>query len=358
MHVDLTPDQRTLQQTLRTYFSELMTPKRRASLQAMNMEGGRIFRETVKQMGRDGWLGVGWPKEYGGGGLTAIEQLIFFEELRRAHAPLPFVTLNTVGPALMTHGSEEHKQEFLTRILAGEVHFAIGYTEPDLALFSNSRRCCFRRKKRRARSATKELVRTSRLCGHGSERPGLIGVPRCPCPHNIVPGAMMCSASGDEKYRHRFTLDLVVADYEQHLLGVAGLTSETCRAWTFYVRGFLTAQFKVNRRAWIGVGVMGRLLEYLEQSHEKYSLTRLQCLASALRSTVVFCVWLAIYQTDLSAIPQVASQGRADLPSFRSHPELEKLLAASKGRSVARQRNHAIVLCIARLRVPSGEMAG
>lgn len=131
MHVDLTSEQRTLQQTLRTYFAELMTPERRASLQAMNMEGGRVFRETVKQMGRDGWLGVGWPKEYGGGGLTAIEQLIFFEELRRAHAPLPFVTLNTVGPALMQHGSEEHKQQFLTRILAGEVHFAIGYTEPD-----------------------------------------------------------------------------------------------------------------------------------------------------------------------------------------------------------------------------------
>lgn len=131
MHVDLTPDQRTLQQTLRSYFAELMTPERRKGLQAMSMEGGTVFRETVEQMGKDGWLGVGWPKEYGGGGLTAIEQLIFFDELRRARAPLPFVTLNTVGPALVEHGSEEHKQEFLTRILAGKVHFAIGYTEPD-----------------------------------------------------------------------------------------------------------------------------------------------------------------------------------------------------------------------------------
>ena len=131
MHVDLTPDQRALQQTLRSYFEELMTPERREGLKAMSMEGGTIFRETVEQMGRDGWLGVGWPKEFGGGGLTAIEQLVFFDELRRAGAPLPFVTLNTVGPALMQHGSEEHKQEFLTRILAGQVHFSIGYTEPD-----------------------------------------------------------------------------------------------------------------------------------------------------------------------------------------------------------------------------------
>ncbi len=131
MHVDLSPEQQALKQKLRKYFDGLMTPELKARMGPMSMEGGDAYRETIKQMGRDGWLGVGWPKEYGGGGLTAIEQLIFFDELRRAGAPLPFVTLNTVGPALMEHGSEEHKAEFLTKILAGEVHFAIGYTEPD-----------------------------------------------------------------------------------------------------------------------------------------------------------------------------------------------------------------------------------
>ena len=82
-------------------------------------------------MGRDGWLGVGWPVEYGGQGRTAIEQLIWFEEARRAGAPIPFVTLNTVGPTLMAAGSEAQKQKFLRGILAGEIHFAIGYSEPD-----------------------------------------------------------------------------------------------------------------------------------------------------------------------------------------------------------------------------------
>ncbi len=129
MYVDYTPEQKALSEKLRKYFSQLMTPERLSGIR--NMEGGVIYRETVKQMGEDGWLGVGWPKEYGGGGLTAVDQLIFFDELRRAHAPLPFVTLNTVGPALMAHGSEEHKREFLPKILAGEIHFAIGYTEPD-----------------------------------------------------------------------------------------------------------------------------------------------------------------------------------------------------------------------------------
>jgi len=129
MYIDYTPEQKTLRDELRSYFSTLMTPERKAGIRSL--EGGKIFRETVKQIGADGWLGVGWPKEYGGRGLTAVEQLIFFDELRRAGAPLPFVTLNTVGPAIMEHGSEEQKQHFLSLILKGEVHFAIGYTEPD-----------------------------------------------------------------------------------------------------------------------------------------------------------------------------------------------------------------------------------
>ena len=129
MRVDYTPEQQALAARLREYFGELMTPERRAAVRGM--EGGPVYRETVRQMGADGWLGVGWPKEYGGQGFGAVEQLIFFEELRRAEAPLPFVTLNTVGPALVALGSEQQKAWFLPRILKGECHFAIGYTEPE-----------------------------------------------------------------------------------------------------------------------------------------------------------------------------------------------------------------------------------
>ena len=131
MHLDYTPEQKRLRRELRAYFAALMTPERKAALGARAMEGGQVYRETIRQMGRDGWLGVGWPKEYGGGGLTPVEQLVFYEEQRRAGAPLPFVTLSTIGPAIMEHGSEEHRAEFLPKILAGEVHFAVGYSEPD-----------------------------------------------------------------------------------------------------------------------------------------------------------------------------------------------------------------------------------
>jgi alkylation response protein AidB-like acyl-CoA dehydrogenase len=129
MYIDYTPQQQDLRDELRIYFARLMTPERRAGLRGM--EGGPVYRETVLQMGKDGWLGIGWPKQYGGQDRTAVEQFIFIDEVRRAGAPLPFVTLSTVGPALMSLGSEEQKAEYLPRILRGEIHFAIGYTEPE-----------------------------------------------------------------------------------------------------------------------------------------------------------------------------------------------------------------------------------
>ena len=129
MFIDYTPEQKALRDELRAYFDKLMTPERRAGLRGM--EGGATYREVILEMGRDGWLGVGWPKEYGGQGRTALEQFIFIDEVRRAGAPFPFVTLSTVGPVLMSLGSEEQKAEYLPKILAGEIHFAIGYTEPE-----------------------------------------------------------------------------------------------------------------------------------------------------------------------------------------------------------------------------------
>jgi alkylation response protein AidB-like acyl-CoA dehydrogenase len=129
MFVDHTEEQKALRDELRAYFGELMTPEIRAGLSGL--EGGPAYRDVIRRMGADGWLGVGWPTEYGGQGRTAIEQQIWFEEARMAGAPLPFVTLNTVGPTLIEKGTEEQKKRFLPGILAGEIHFAIGYTEAE-----------------------------------------------------------------------------------------------------------------------------------------------------------------------------------------------------------------------------------
>ena len=89
------------------------------------------YRAVCKRLGDDGWLGVGWPNEYGGQGRGPIEQLIFFEEAERARVPMPVIALNTVGPTLMRYGSEEQKDFFLPKILAGEIDFAVGYSEPE-----------------------------------------------------------------------------------------------------------------------------------------------------------------------------------------------------------------------------------
>ena len=130
MFLEETPENLRLRQELRAYYADLLTDEVRAGL-SDGGEGGERWRQVVATIGKDGWLGIGWPTEYGGQGRSAIEQFIFFDETRRAGAPFPFVTVNTVGPTIMRYGTEEQKQYFLQRILAGELNFAIGYTEPE-----------------------------------------------------------------------------------------------------------------------------------------------------------------------------------------------------------------------------------
>jgi alkylation response protein AidB-like acyl-CoA dehydrogenase len=131
MQIDLTAEQHALRKELRAYYRELFTPELRAALDAEFEEvGGPVYRKVVARMGRDGWLGIGWPREWGGQGRGPIEQLIFWEETYRARAPLPIISVNTVGPTLIRYGSEEQKRTLLPGILRGDLHFAIGYTEP------------------------------------------------------------------------------------------------------------------------------------------------------------------------------------------------------------------------------------
>lgn len=125
-----TPAQQQLRKELRAYFAALLPEDERRAVGELGAGGDR-FREIVKMLGRDGWLGVGWPVEYGGQGRSIEEQYVFFDEVQRAGLPFPFVTVNTVGPTLMEYGTEEQKQAYLPGILSGDIIFAIGYTEPE-----------------------------------------------------------------------------------------------------------------------------------------------------------------------------------------------------------------------------------
>ncbi len=130
MQLEYTAEQEQLRAEIRATLEQVMTPDRSAAIRE-RIEGGPEVRECVRALAAANLLGVGWPKEFGGQGFSAIEQFIFAEEARRVNAPIPLVTLNTVGPTLMQFGTEEQKQTFLPAILDGTVEFAIGYSEPE-----------------------------------------------------------------------------------------------------------------------------------------------------------------------------------------------------------------------------------
>ena len=130
MFIGYNASQQELRTELRAYYRELLTPEVREAL-AAEQGCGPVHREIVGRMGRDGWLTVGWPTEYGGRGYSAVEQFVMFDESVASGAPIPMLTINTVGPTLMQFGTESQKQFFLPRISKGEITFCIGYSEPD-----------------------------------------------------------------------------------------------------------------------------------------------------------------------------------------------------------------------------------
>ncbi|WP_139983097.1 acyl-CoA dehydrogenase family protein [Nocardioides litoris] len=132
MHLALSPEHHALRAELADYFGRLVTPEVRAGLSSATGEFGEagVYKDVIRQVGRDGWLGIGWPTEYGGQARSMVEQLIFTDAAAVAGVPIPYLTLNTVGPTIMRYGTQEQKDYFLPKILAGDLHFSIGYSEP------------------------------------------------------------------------------------------------------------------------------------------------------------------------------------------------------------------------------------
>ena len=130
MELDFSVEQRSFRDDLRGYFAGMMSEALTSELSSGGEGGGPEFRKAMKQMGKDGLLGLSWPKQYGGQERSAMEQFIFADEVQAIGFPLPFLTLSTVGPTLREYGTEEQRQYFCPRILAGEIFFAIGYSEP------------------------------------------------------------------------------------------------------------------------------------------------------------------------------------------------------------------------------------
>ena len=129
MRFELTEEQLQLKMEIRSYLESRITPELLAEVKS-NPDGGPLWRKYILELGKDGWLGIGWPVEYGGQGRTPLEQYIFLEEINRTGIVIPFITLETVGPTLMKLGTKEQKDFFLPKILRGEIEVAVGYSEP------------------------------------------------------------------------------------------------------------------------------------------------------------------------------------------------------------------------------------
>jgi alkylation response protein AidB-like acyl-CoA dehydrogenase len=95
-----------------------------------------LFEERCaweRALGDAGWIGIGWPREYGGRGLSLIQQVIFYEEYARAQGPgrIGIVGEGLLGPTLVHFGSDALKRRFLPGILGGTEIWCQGYSEPD-----------------------------------------------------------------------------------------------------------------------------------------------------------------------------------------------------------------------------------
>jgi alkylation response protein AidB-like acyl-CoA dehydrogenase len=131
MDFGYTPENEAFRQEVRQFIAENVTPALRAELEEGPQKGsGPLTKELFLKLGQQGWIGMSWPKEYGGQGRDPIDQYIFEEELVRAKVPLDIGNIIEQAPAIMMAGTEEQKTYFLPRLAQGEVSFALGYTEP------------------------------------------------------------------------------------------------------------------------------------------------------------------------------------------------------------------------------------
>jgi alkylation response protein AidB-like acyl-CoA dehydrogenase len=128
MDFALTPEQQTFRQEIRTFLASAVAPD-------ATTEDGWIVgfsREFSRKLGERGWIGLTWPKKYGGQERSYLDRVILTEELLRAGAPVAAHWLGDrqIGPALLAYGSEEQKAEILPRVTTGEIVFCLGMSEP------------------------------------------------------------------------------------------------------------------------------------------------------------------------------------------------------------------------------------
>jgi alkylation response protein AidB-like acyl-CoA dehydrogenase len=124
-----TAEEATFRQEVRDFISKEAPPSR-GSADPFSQSGDN--RGWIKKLAGKGWIAPAWPREYGGAGMSVMEQFIFNSELAEARAPRPFgIAVGFVGPTLIVHGTDEQKQKYLPGILSGDDIWCQGYSEPE-----------------------------------------------------------------------------------------------------------------------------------------------------------------------------------------------------------------------------------
>ena len=135
-----TPEQETLREEVRAFIAENVTDEVRQEIEELGIRRrGPKVREMYRKLGDRGWVGISWPKEYGGQDGSRIDQYIVEEEFARAG-----ITVGGAGsgaPAILAAGTEEQKKYFLPGLINGEISFALGFTEPQAGADLASLQC-------------------------------------------------------------------------------------------------------------------------------------------------------------------------------------------------------------------------
>ncbi len=128
------PDEAAFRQEVRDFLAkELPHDLRQPDDAVLGVGTGEDPRDMqwLKKLATRGWVAPAWPKEYGGAGLSVMQQSVFNEELARARAPRPnYLAIGLIGPTIIVHGNDEQKREYLSGILSGDVYWCQGFSEP------------------------------------------------------------------------------------------------------------------------------------------------------------------------------------------------------------------------------------
>jgi len=129
------PEDAAFRQEVRDFLSkELPADLRQPDEAVLGVGTGEEVRDKtwLKTLAKRGWVAPAWPKEYGGAGMTSMQQFVYNEELARARAPRPnFLAIGLIGPTIIVHGNDEQKREYLSGILSGDVYWCQGFSEPE-----------------------------------------------------------------------------------------------------------------------------------------------------------------------------------------------------------------------------------